>query len=376
MRHILVKTAVKNFTFTAPFPRLFSAWTDSPLAPLATENIIFSGGSIDDAKSNAPSLTKKPGAEPKLAVILHGLLGAGRNLRTFTTELFKQVTSQSNDQWIAVLVDLRHHGRSTLRPSHLFHQPSTNTIQAAARDVLDTVHSNWSNKGIDVLIGHSLGGKIALEIAKQTATPYSTDSSSSSSSDDDDDSDTESHEKSTVGKTPSPKQIWCLDSVPGKVVDPGPNTTSGEVLQVLRAVSEIPLPLTSREQLVEEVERRGHGGKVFQQWLASNLRLKRPGEYEWTFNVEGAKELFDSYLQSEYWDVLENPPGREGEIHVVKAMKGGRWRGAMAQKLDHVAAESDGHRTVVHEMGHVGHWMHAQDPKGLAALMTPHILRT
>ena len=313
------------------------AWGDA--GPLFTENMLFSGKNHIDGHMESP----------KLAVVLHGLLGAGRNLRTFTTELFQNASKHSGTPWTAVLVDLRNHGKSSdlpgLTPPH--------TLQSAAQDVITTVHNNWPGR-IDALIGHSLGGKVALEITSQLAegAPLPQDGALMA----------------------PPRQVWCLDSVPGPIPEPVTGT-SKEVLDVLRAVSEIPLPIPSREWLFEELNRRGHTSKSFQQWLGSNLKLKTKGEYVWTFNVQGADAMFESYRKNSYWNVLQSPPD-DTEIHVVKAMKGGRWhKGDMEEELTKIARDSDRNRTHVHEMHHVGHWLHAEDPKGVAALMLPYILK-
>ena len=333
---VLRELGRRTFSSNAPG----ASWTDTA-APLFSEHLIFPAG--------------KSGGEgpPRLAVILHGLLGTGRNLRGFTTQLFQQVAAASDSQWIAVLVDLRNHGKSAALPYSEGLSPP-HTLHAAAQDVIQTVANNWSANGgrIDALIGHSLGGKVALEVTRQLGKEKS-----SSCRDD-------------SGSLPlPPRQVWCLDSVPGKVPDPVTGT-SGEVLNVLRTVSEIPTPLASREVLFAELEKRGHHDKAFQQWLATNLKMQGKNEYVWSFNVTGAEAMFDSYRNSEYWDVLGDPPGTD--IHFVKAMKGGRWAGPMAQKLDEMAAASSSSLSV-HAMENAGHWLHAEDPKGLAALMKPFI---
>jgi pimeloyl-ACP methyl ester carboxylesterase len=297
--------------------------------------MLFSGqsGGFDDSA----------GANSKLAVVMHGLLGAGRNLRGFTTELFKQ----ANSTWTVVFVDLRNHGKSAHRP----HLDPPHTIEAAAKDVIATVQESWPSGQIDALIGHSLGGKVALEIAKQLG------STSTTSSD-----------------VHPPRQVWCLDSIPGKV----PEGVSDDVSSVIYTINEITLPIPSREWLFAELDRRGHQNKGFQQWLASNLQSRKPGEkaYEWIFNVSGATEMFESYKSTAYWDLLRSP---STEIHLIKAMKGGRWNkggNEMADTLHELEQKLDKNsRFRVHEMMHVGHWLHAEDPKGVASLMAPYMLK-
>lgn len=179
--------------------------------------MVFSGRGLDDP----------PAHGHKLAVVLHGLLGVGRNLRSVTNSLFSAVAQTSGATWTAVLVDLRNHGKSTglpgLDPPH--------TLTTAARDVIDTVANNWGG-GIDCLAGHSFGGKVSLEVTRQLAqvgAPFS-----------------------------PPKQVWVLDAAPGRV-DPSSSGVSADVLHVLESVAAVPLPIPSREWLYAHLEEKGFG---------------------------------------------------------------------------------------------------------------------
>ncbi|XP_020599000.1 protein phosphatase methylesterase 1-like, partial [Phalaenopsis equestris] len=99
------------------------------------------------------------------AFILHGLLGSARNWRTFSRNLASELQKSSPlNEWRMVLTDLRNHGRSAgikgFDPPH--------DMANAARDLANLVKSqewDWP----DVVIGHSLGGKVALEYAASCA---------------------------------------------------------------------------------------------------------------------------------------------------------------------------------------------------------------
>ncbi|MQM00118.1 hypothetical protein Taro_032852 [Colocasia esculenta] len=108
----------------------------------------------------APSEGPPPAAT---ALVLHGLLGSGRNWRTFARNLASEL-AESSSGWRMILVDLRNHGRSAgiegLDPPH--------DMVTAARDLANLVKSqNWMWP--DVVIGHSMGGKVALEFADSCA---------------------------------------------------------------------------------------------------------------------------------------------------------------------------------------------------------------
>ncbi|KAF8397920.1 hypothetical protein HHK36_016846 [Tetracentron sinense] len=99
------------------------------------------------------------------AFVLHGLLGSGRNWKSFSRNLASTLSnSSSSADWRLVLVDLRNHGRSAelkgLQPPH--------DMVNAAKDLANLVKSQgWAWP--DVVIGHSMGGKVALQFAESCA---------------------------------------------------------------------------------------------------------------------------------------------------------------------------------------------------------------
>lgn len=67
----------------------------------------------------------------------------------------------------ALLLDLRNHGRSARAPG--LHGP--HTLAAAAQDVVRLWQHELGGAAPDLLIGHSMGGKTALEVVRQLAHP-------------------------------------------------------------------------------------------------------------------------------------------------------------------------------------------------------------
>src|SRR4051812_5798794 len=115
----------------------------------------------------APSpRAESPGA---LSFVLHGALGSGQNFSRFIQRL-----SQERPAYRYVLVDLRHHGDSR-------DAPAPNTLAACAADL--RVLGEHLGRAPDLLIGHSFGGKVALEYARQGSAEL--------------------------------RQVWVLDAVPG-----------------------------------------------------------------------------------------------------------------------------------------------------------------
>ena len=42
-------------------------------------------------------------------------------------------------------------------------------MQAAAKDLMDLVHNNFGGQQLDMIVGHSLGGKSTLEFLSQVS---------------------------------------------------------------------------------------------------------------------------------------------------------------------------------------------------------------
>ncbi|KAK9126347.1 hypothetical protein Scep_015193 [Stephania cephalantha] len=289
---------------------------------------------------------------PKKATIffLHGLLGSGRNWRSFSRNLASVLSKSSSSpiglksglwivDWRMVLVDLRNHGRSAeikgLEPPH--------DLVNAARDLADLVKSRgWAWP--DAVIGHSMGGKVALQFAQSCGAG--------------------DYGESTI----LPKQLWVLDSVPGEVEA---RDSDGEVEKVLQTLQSLPTLIPSRKWLVDHMMSLGFS-KSLSEWIGSNL--KKSGDHEtWAFNLEGAGEMFKSYCETSYWPLLEHPP-KGLEIAVVRAENSDRWSPNVVQQLENIASRrksEDEGRTSVHVLPRSGHWVHVDNPKGLLEIMAP-----
>ncbi|KAF1789500.1 Alpha/Beta hydrolase fold [Phytophthora cactorum] len=163
------------------------------------------------------------------------------------------------------------------------------------------------------VLGHSFGGKVALTYLQQCM----------------------QHARAP------PSQVWVLDSLPG--------TGTRDVLV-------IPLPIRAKAQLIKDLQ--GHGVALGEaQWLTTNLRLtsKSPELYEWKMDVDVIEQLFRSFLGSDLWPVVENPPATEGkdvEIHFVHASKNNMWTSELLDRLD---AQQE-NQVYHHLLEKSGHW--------------------
>ncbi|EEY53155.1 serine protease family S33, putative [Phytophthora infestans T30-4] len=161
------------------------------------------------------------------------------------------------------------------------------------------------------VLGHSFGGKVALTYLQQCM----------------------QHDRAP------PSQVWVLDSLPGTgATDYASRDLTNSIETILPVVKKIPLPIRSKAQLVKDLQ--GHGVALGEaQWLTTNLRLtsKNPELYEWKMDVDVIEQLFQSFLASDLWPVVENPPVTEGkdvEIHFVHASKNNMWTSDLLDRLD------------------------------------------
>jgi pimeloyl-ACP methyl ester carboxylesterase len=247
--------------------------------------------------------------------LLHGLMGAGRNWRTFAKQLRQRLGEQ---HWRVCLVDLRGHGASAS-----IGQGSGHDIVDAARDV-DSL-AKMVGTAPSVVVGHSLGGKVALEYSKLATT--------------------------------APKQTWSLDSVPGRVeADPH------GVAEVLSAIRALPRRIPSRKWLAEALPQFS---TALVDWIGSNLKNVRDGgsELEFIFNLDTVTALYDSYQKTDSWHAIEDEASC---IYVVKAENSSRWSPSCVERLKSSSANFQ-------VLPNAGHWVHTDNPNGLLEILATSI---
>ena len=251
-----------------------------------------------------------PGASPsRTAFVLHGILGNGRNWLSVARRLAKAAPS-----WRFILVDLRCHGDSLgFLPPH--------TVAACACDLAEL--AAHLEEEPQVILAHSFGGKVALLYARDYAA--------------------------------SLERVWLLDA------PAGPSTGGvGEVERVIAALGQIPQPVPSRQAVQEAVQSVGLSLSLAK-WMTTNLR-KTEGGFVWAFDLPAVRDLLADYRELDLWSVLEHPPGVA--IDVVKGAKSDRFDGLDSDRIRASAA-------TLHILEDAGHWLHADNPSGLHALLLP-----
>ncbi|HSC88214.1 MAG TPA: alpha/beta hydrolase, partial [Polyangiaceae bacterium] len=263
------------------------------------------------------------GAEdaPRLGFVLHGALGAGHNFRSFIKRL-----TDARPEYRFALVDLRNHGKST--PA-----PAPHDLDAAADDLFDLAEA--LGRDPDVVIGHSLGGKVTLAFGERFAAAAGRREPSAQA-------------RATL------KQVWALDSDPGAQV-PG---EAHQIRQVMGALRKNPGPFAGRAEAIAGVQAAGLSSGLAN-WLSTNL--ERQGErFVWRLDLDAIDELLSDYFSRDLWGFLERVAADDPtlarpfpEVHLLVAENSDRWSGTMKERAE---ALPHGPSFRLHELPDAGHW--------------------
>ena len=223
-------------------------------------------------------------------VLLHGLLGSSDNWHT--------VAGMLADRYRVIVPDMRNHGRSPHSDSH--------TYAALSEDVLEMVHELGLER--PVLVGHSMGGKVAMELA--------------------------------LSHPEVPRAVVVEDMIPGET-----SPISGPYIHTL-----LELDLSSgrkrkdfEERLIEQI-----GDRTLALFLLKNIGRDANGTFSWKCNLDALDANYD-----ELWKELEGGRTWEGPALIIR---GGR--------SDIVADDRFGEifsyfpKALIATVDHAGHWVH------------------
>lgn len=260
-------------------------------------------------------LTAKDSSPTRWIVFLHGILGSGANWRGFAQKLVA-----SRPDWGALLVDLRLHGESRgFAPPH--------TIEAAARDVVEVARGRGEVRAV---LGHSFGGKVGIEIARQLE-----------------------------GAGGALEHLFVIDSTPSARPD---HRGSESVRVIVDILTELPESFADRGAFTSWVEGRGVT-RPTAMWLAMNVRPV-PGTDRFAFPLDLAsiRAMLDDFFARDLWRVLERPPAGM-ETHFVV--------GGASEVVDE--ADLDRARRcpqlTIDVIPDAGHWVHVDAPARLLQIV-------
>lgn len=274
----------------------------------------------------AHAIVTAPSATPtRWMLFLHGILGSGPNWRTFA----KQIVAARPD-WGAVLVDLRLHGES----QEGFSRP--HTLAAAANDVAEVIvaiESEHPGTNVSGVLGHSFGGKVALELARQRA-----------------------------GAGRELEQLFVVDSTPSARPDKRGSESTQHIVDLL---ADLPDELPDRPAFTAWIEGRGVSRQTAM-WLAMNVRpIPNTTRFVFRTDIAGIRELLDDYFVVDLWDVLERPPGAGTmQTHIIVGGKSG-----VVDAADRERAARCPKTTTLDVIPEADHWVHVDAPDTLRELV-------
>ncbi len=214
-----------------------------------------------------------------------------------------------------MLVDLRLHGESQdFDPPH--------TVRACGEDVVGAIHELPLHNKKKVIVGHSFGGKVALEVARLAPDLLS--------------------------------EIWLIDSFPGL------SARHGDAWKMIEWLQKNEGPFTTRTEVLKKLK-EAQFPEAIAAWMATNLEPE--GKLlKWIFPVKGIASLLDDYAKTDLTDTLLNPPC---PIHVVKGTKSPLITDDLIQKIQH----SKTRFPISLHFVEAGHWVHSENPKELLRIM-------
>ena len=256
-----------------------------------------------------------PDADPdRWMAVLHGIYGAGRNWASVARRFVRE-----RPEWGALLVDLRMHGDSQgFAPPH--------TIRACADDLAALVADTGLD--VDAALGHSFGGKVALLWSAEDA----------------------------------PAATWVVDSTPDR------RTPDGSAWQMLDMLRAHPGPFADRADGIAAVESAGFPNPVAQ-WMATNLVPVEGGAMAWRIDVDAMDALMRDFFETDAWQAVERPPPGS-EIHVVKAEESSVLTEEACARVEAAGLATE--RVHLHRVSG-GHWVNADAPDELHALLVEHM---
>lgn len=389
--------------------------------------------------SNQETEDASSGVDPTLpllilhvTVVLHGLLGNLKNVQPLAAQLLRarrsrlEGTPQTSHTCSCLLMDLTGHGRSAAQQQHpvpnTIHRsdhpttPNDNTndnnsrfltLNDVARDVIATVHRAVTaqypdSTTIDVsieLVGHSLGGRIALHAASHWSELVQELKQYTHNNDDD----------RLPPWLPPPTHVWLLDTVPDAV-----DASVRQVLNVAQTVANelsesSTTTIWSRADLVARLQSLGlTNNMAVVHWLAAQYNRTTRA---FSFDLDAANALARDLLRQDFWGQLQrlllpvpnatittttvattNKPSSEHttninktdnddraasratktstimtqptRVHLVVGGKNPAWSSSVLERIQELQQQHQ-NAFSYHILPNAGHWVHTDDLPGL-----------
>ena len=246
-------------------------------------------------------------------VMLHGIYGRGRNWQGIARALVA-----TRPEYACLLVDLPYHGDSG--PAS-----SADTVGGMASDVARWLEAETERPR--AVLGHSYGGKVALALS--------------------------------AFHPDAPLQVWVIDSTPEM------KPASGSAWDMLRLVRRLPSRFPSREAAVSAIVAGGFTLGVGQ-WMGTNLARDGDG-FVWRIDFDVMERLLHDFFATDLWAAISDAPPAH-EFHFVKASDSSAMSEEAAARVEAIGPP----RAALHRRAG-GHWIHAESPEVVTALLAEYL---
>lgn len=234
-------------------------------------------------------------------IILHGLFGFSDNWQTIAKSLASQ--------YLVITPDLRNHGRSPHLPSH--------TYEEMAEDLRLFMENHWMHSA--VLIGHSMGGKVAMQMA--------------------------------LNHPDMVEKLIVVDIAPGKAADNHSGIFEallGIDLSVMQARADIESYLVSR---IPDMGTR--------QFLLKNITRNDDGKFAWKMNLPVLWRHFPDILDAVTGEPFDKP------ALFVRGDRSDYIKDADTALIMTLFPQAE-----ITTIPNAGHWVHADKPNELITVIS------
>lgn len=292
--------AVTRSSFLRALPRCGHLWSVRSMST-TTPTVALSFNDIPKPSPSKPSLSQP-------IVIMHGLFGSKQNWKALSKALATRLNTQ------VYTVDLRNHGESEHSKDHDYPH--------MAGDVARFINEQSLEK--PVVIGHSMGGKVAMNLALKKQTPLD--------------------------------RIVVVDMAPVKV------KLSADFAKYVIAMKEIQQANVQKQSEADTILKQCVPDLGVRQFLLTNLKRNASGDgYSFRVPIE---TLGDSLEKLGQFDFVPGQDRYEGKALFIR---GGR-SGYIKEREMGLVKEFFPHSRV--ETLDTGHWVHAEKPDDFLRLVT------
>ncbi len=242
-------------------------------------------------------------------LLTHGIYGAGSNWRAIARKV-----SQQRPDWTVVLVDLRNHGRSE-------GGDAPHTLRACAEDIRSLAETLGD---VQVLAGHSFGGKVMLQTRALMRVA----------------------------------QTWMFDSSPS----PRPEAEAdpdNSVARVLELMERLPKTWPTRDAFIAAVTAEGHA-QGLAQWLGMNV-VADGDAFTLRLDLAAMRAMLQDYYTQDLWPIALDPAF--GDLEMVIAERSNTLSPADRTRL--ASAPPHIHTHFID----AGHWLHIDAPANVVELL-------